>query len=112
MASYKQAPLTGITAAGTVPDSHRVPLHQADFFHQIAIIGGKDSVIQAKKQIKWRKSYLNNANKCIFLYLCTHESTVSHRSTHERVGKDDGGARADGTADRAGLQGAAVQVRA
>ena len=30
-----------ITAAGTVPDFHRIPLHQAVFYHQIAMIWGQ-----------------------------------------------------------------------
>jgi len=58
-----------ITAAGTVPDSHRIPLHQVDNFHQIAIIGGKGNVIQTKMQIKCEKNASTmeyNTFFCIF----------------------------------------------
>ena len=34
--------ITRITAAGTVPDSHRIPLHRSGDCHQIAYFGCKD----------------------------------------------------------------------
>ena len=37
MALYKQTLIKGITAAGTVPDSHRIPLHRGGIGHLIAI---------------------------------------------------------------------------
>ena len=41
VALYKQTSLRRITAAGTVPDSHRIPLHRGDFCRLIAIFGCK-----------------------------------------------------------------------
>jgi hypothetical protein len=51
VALYKQAFLRGITAAGTVPDSHRIPFRRGDIGHQIAYFGGKDRKKVRKKQI-------------------------------------------------------------
>ena len=51
VALYKQISKMGITAAGTVPDSHRIPLHHGDIGHQIAIFGCKDKAIVVKYQI-------------------------------------------------------------
>ncbi len=41
VALYKQTLQKGITAAGTVPDSHRIPFHQTAFDRQIALIWGQ-----------------------------------------------------------------------
>ena len=41
VALYKQTSLRRITAAGTVPDSHRIPLHHGGYSHQIAFLACK-----------------------------------------------------------------------
>jgi hypothetical protein len=41
VALYKQTLQRGITAAGTVLDSHQIPLHRGGIGRQIAIIGCK-----------------------------------------------------------------------
>jgi hypothetical protein len=38
VALYKQTFSRGITAAGTVPDSHRIPFRRGDISHQIAYL--------------------------------------------------------------------------
>ena len=45
-------PIMGITAAGTVPDSHRIPLHQAASATRLPYFGGKGTNKQAENQIK------------------------------------------------------------
>ena len=42
----------GITAAGTVPDSHRIPLHRGGINRLIAIFGCKSTNKKANHQIK------------------------------------------------------------
>jgi len=42
----------GITAAGTVPDSHRIPLHRGGISRLIAIFGCKSTNKKANHQIK------------------------------------------------------------
>ena len=42
----------GITAAGTVPDSHRIPLHRGGINRLIAIYGCKNTNKKANYQIK------------------------------------------------------------
>jgi hypothetical protein len=43
VALYKQTSFAGITAAGTVPDSHRIPFRRGNYRRLIAISGCKDT---------------------------------------------------------------------
>ena len=52
VALYRQTLQRGITAAGTVPDSHRIPLHQAASATRLPYFGGKGTNKQAENQIK------------------------------------------------------------
>lgn len=56
VALYEQASLMGITAAGTVPDSHRIPLHHGGFCPQIAFVGAKVRISEQTAK-----------EKCVFL---------------------------------------------
>jgi len=47
-----------ITAAGTVPDSHRIPLHRGGIGHQIAFYGCKGTKKRANIKIKSRFSFV------------------------------------------------------
>ena len=50
VALYRQTLQRGITAAGTVPDSHRIPLHQAASATRLPILGAKIRISEQKNK--------------------------------------------------------------
>jgi hypothetical protein len=60
---YTSRPFSkGITAAGTVPDSHRIPLSQGGFGHLIAISGAKLQIIVEPNKLSSKKVLKNVQN--------------------------------------------------
>jgi hypothetical protein len=91
----------GITAAGTVPDSHRIPFHHGGISHQIALFGCKDT----------NNLQINNHFPKYFVIL-QHEAGFSHSSTYQRLWQNNDCQGVDGALHTERLQGAAIQVRA
>ena len=51
VALYEQTSITGITAAGTVPDSHRIPLHQAASATRLPFPSAKLRISEQKNKL-------------------------------------------------------------
>ena len=83
-------------SSGLSPDS----LASGGYSHQIAFIACKDTTFLD-----------NNAYFPTFFLILQHEIPISNSSPHERLWQNNDCQRADGVADEAGDEGAAVQVR-
>jgi hypothetical protein len=127
VALYKQASLMGITAAGTVPDSHRIPLHHGGFCPQIAFVGAKVRISEqtAKEKCVFLLFFRAKVPSTVakgtnnlsishqfpnYFVLLRHEIAISHCSAYQWLGQDNGCTRSDGVADGEGLSGAAFQM--